>query len=485
MIPKIVKRNPEFVGRDFELGLLSEIAQTGEASMAIVYGRRRVGKTELLEQAYRKRNILKFEGIEGQPQKFQMNSTLKQLAEYAGDPMIARLSLNTWTDIFQLIGKHVSKGTWTVYLEEVQWLAGYKSQLVTELKYVWDNQLRHNRRLILVLCGSSPSFMINKVIRSKALYNRSQHEVPLQEFNLLEARAFLGKRRSDSEIVDAYLSVGGIPEYLKYLNTQSSVFLSLCKNSFTRGGFFSNEYQRIFTSSLASNKNYQKVIAFLSKRRFATRDEILGHVKERSGGGMSELLADLELCGFVSKYTPFNLETNSLLARYCISDPYLQFYFKFIAPIHSRIQNGDFNKTPLLAIKNDAFRKWLGFSFERMCRKNHHLIAKILGFESVQYKVGAFFSRASAKSDPGFQMDLVFDRNDKVYTICEIKYLQSKVTKKVISEFEAKLEQFTGNSRYSIQKVLIAPEGAETGLRNSGYFDRIITLKDLLNPIYW
>ncbi len=191
------------------------------------------------------------------------------------------------------------------------------------------------------------------------------------------------------------------------------------------------------------------------------------------------MLKDLELCGFIQEYTPFNLRSNSLLARYHISDQYLQFYFKFIHPIQSQIENSDFNREPTRAIHNDSYIKWLGYSFERMCRKKHKLIARILGFEAVEYTYGAYFSRYTQKNNPEFQIDLVFQRKDKVLTVCEIKYLQSPVTANIINEFEKKLDLFPWREKNTIQKVLISGAGATKDLISRSYFDRIITLNDL------
>ena len=354
----------------------------------------------------------------------------------------------------------------------------YKEKFISEFKYFWDNYYRHNKKLIIILCGSSPSFMINHVLHSKALYNRSTYEFLLKEFSLTETQQFL-KKRSEREVMDAYLSVGGIPEYLKWVNKESSVFLSLCKNSFTCGSFFSHEYKRIFTSSMAVNKNYKKIVEFLSKQNYSNRNQILTHLKLKSGGTLSSLLLDLELCGLIQKYTPYNLANNSLLARYCINDSYLQFYFKFIKPIELIIEEGVYNIDPIQAIKTDTYFKWLGYAFERMSRKNHKLFAKILGFESVNYKYGTYFSRATNSKQPGYQIDLIYERDDSVYTICEIKYQQSKTTVQVIEEFEKKLNLFKKPQKKTIHKVLITASGAEETLIKSGYFDRIITLKDI------
>lgn len=481
MKTKIIPINQNFVGRQAEQQRLETAKAANQASIIVVYGRRRVGKTELLEQFFRERNILKFEGIEGLPVKQQMDRVLYQLAEYTGNSVIRRLKPDHWTELFDLIADYVEQGCWTLYFEEVQWLANYTDSFITELKYVWDNRLRYNNQLIVILCGSSPSYIIRHVLNSKALYNRAEYELPIKEFSLKETKIFL-KNRSLREIMDAYLTVGGIPEYLRWVNQDSSIFLGLCKNTFTTGGFFCHEYARVFTSSLSENKYYKKIIEYLSGRHHATRNEILRYLKIESGGELSTLLVDLEQCGFIQKYTPFNQKKTSTLVRYCVSDAYLQFYFKFVLPNLQDIEGGRYDADPTRAIASDAYQKWLGFAFERFCRKQHALIAKLLGFEAVSYQAGAFFNRATQKDTPGFQLDLVFDRADKVYTVCEIKYLNMPVPRSVITAFERKLALFQNPRGQTLHKVLITAEGAEKSLEHSGYFDRILTLKDLFAP---
>lgn len=472
-----VRLKKPFFGRNFELKMLAKIGSSKEANILIIYGRRRVGKTELIEHAYSKRKLLKFEGIEGKDSSYQQKVVMQQLAEYTGQPLLREVKVENWIDVFRQIHNYTSKGTWTIYFEEVQWLADYKPDFISELKFAWDNYFRHNPNIVVVLCGSATSFMINNVVRSKALYNRSQYEVHLKEFSLSETKMFFPKN-SIKEVMDGYLLVGGIPEYLKRLKSSSSIFLSLCEHSFKADSFFSKEYERIFISNLASNKNYRTVIEFLSKRKFATREEILHALGVKSGGRITELLDDLILCGFIESYVPYYSTQDSKLIRYSIRDAYLQYYYKFIKPIERDIQLGIYNDNPIKGINEDALSKWLGFSFERFCRSNHHLIAQILEFSSVRYRTGAFFNRATIESNPGYQIDQVFDRDDQVIVLCEIKYLNRKVPLKVIQDFEKKLELFGDTDKKTIQKVLITAFGAEQSVINRGYFDRIITLRD-------
>lgn len=484
MNPLSIKVKANFIGRTRELAQLKKIATAKEASIIIMYGRRRIGKTELLEQAFRARNILKFEGIEGLPEKAQLINVISQLAMYTGNALLAKTVVDSWSEFLQLLAGYTKQGVWTIYLEEVQWLANYNNTLIAELKYVWDNFFRLNPDLILILCGSAPSFILDHVIHSKALYNRSQHEFHLKEFTLEESKQFL-KNRSNKEIIDAYLTVGGVPEYLKRANSESSVFLSLCKNSFSSEGFFAREYERIFTSSLSSNKYYKSIIEALSQQRFASRKELAEKFNITSGGTLSSLLLDLEKSGFIASYSPLNAKENTLLTRYAIEDNYLQFYFKFIKPIQKNIAQGSYNQQPNTALMVDSYVKWLGFSFERFCRKYHYIIAQILNFSGIRYQAGAFFNRATEKEQAGYQLDLVFDRADHVYTLCEIKYLQSKVGTSVISEFEKKLSLFPNPKNKTIHKVLICSEGADEALLKRAYFDEIITCAQLFEAKNW
>ena len=201
------------------------------------------------------------------------------------------------------------------------------------------------------------------------------------------------------------------------------------------------------------------------------------HIK--GGGTLTSVLNDLELCGFIEKYLPYQVGSKSNLVRYCIADSYLRFYFKFIAPLSERIQQGDFNRAPFHALNKESYQTWLGLSFERFCRKNSQMIATIIGFSAVRYKSGTFFNRTTNKEHPGYQIDLIFDRADHVLTVCEIKYTIGKTGVEVVEEFEKKLQMLSDVSGKTIEKVLISASGASEGLLQLGYFDRIITLEDI------
>ncbi len=489
LIPYKVLENRSFQGRKAEIRLLEEAASSGKPSLVAVYGRRRVGKTELIEQSLRTRNLLKFEGLEGGDEKRQMEQALYQLARYAGDSHIEKLRFTRWLELFDFLGRFVEHGVWTLYFEEVQWLASYKDDLVSDLKHAWDNTFRRNPRIMVVLCGSAPSFMVAKVLRSHSLYGRVAKEIHLKPFTLDVTAGFLGPNRSPFDVLEAQLALGGIPEYLKLARDESSTYLSLSKSSFVPNAYFLNECDRIFVSSLAENTHYRRIVEHLAARRSATRQEIADRCRLKPGGTLSALLDDLEMCGFIEGVVPYDRGPRSKIVRYQIADPYLQFYYRFIAPERRAIDTGTFQDNPTAALPLHEYHQWLGYAFERWCRSEHHRIASLLGFGGVRYRSGAWIERTrptrggrgSRKEEAGgFQFDLVFDRADRVLTVCEIKHTSAPVGTQAAKEFARRVEALDVPKRTTVQRVLVSPAGAEPEVERGGYFDRVLNLDDLM-----
>lgn len=445
-----------------------------------MYGRRRVGKTELIEQTLRKRNLLKFEGIEGQSEPLQKRQFLAALAKYSGNSAFTKVDPNiSWFEVFEFLADHVKRGIWTVYLEELQWMADYKPDLIAQLKPIWDNHLRKNPKLLLVLCGSSPSFFTTHVLRSKAFYNRALYELKVDEFPVRNAASFQ-RATSTKELFNRYLTVGGIPQYLKLLSAESSAYLGFCRNAFMPNGFFATEFDRILVSNFANSSLFRQILEFIGERRFVRRDEILRHLKAKSSGGISERLTELEQCGFVRSYAPLEAKPHPRSKRYEIADGYLRAYFRTIRPQLAEIQRGDFAKNPAKPLPLSEYTKMLGHAFEFFCRKHSETIANVLGFSAVAYKSGAQYMRGKDKMHASFQIDLLFQRADRVWTVCEIKYQDAPVDRSIVSEFDAKLRKLVVPRGVAIHKVLISASGVNRTLVHEPYFDRVLGLDELL-----
>jgi AAA+ ATPase superfamily predicted ATPase len=296
------------------------------------------------------------------------------------------------------------------------------------------------------------------------------------ELSLRESAQLLGEDKSQEEILDAYLAVGGIPEYLKYLRQKSSVYLSLCDQCFRRGGFFVDEAERIFVSSLARNQNYLAIIEYIAKVKAATKKEIHAALKLSSGGVTTSMFNDLLQCGFIGAYDCLKMGDVGRNSRYYIKDNYLQLYYRFIRPQLRQISNGDFKTNPTRALDLAQYRQWLGYSFERLCLKLAFPLAKVLGFESVKFSYGPYYHKQGG--DKSAQIDLLYKRADRVYTVCEIKYLSTPPSSTIIADCERKIAALLPKGA-SVQRVLISPNSADASVINSGYFDKIVTLGEI------
>lgn len=464
-----------FINRADELQRLAVLSDRPGAKIVVMYGRRRVGKTALLERAFANRGLLKFEGLEGISAEAQRKEFLRQLLVVRKEPLLANLPTDSWSKLLEQVTPLLARGKKrTLYLEEFQWLASYDSELLSALKYFWDNEWATNPNFMLVLCGSAPSFMVHHVLRSRALYNRSEIDFAVMPFDLTATRSLLGPRTSLYEAMDALLAVGGIPPYLTRLTSRGSVYTSLVHESFLPGAYFASEYDRIFTSTFGKRREYRAIVEILSKGSHLDRQQIASKLGRQAGGSLSLLLDDLELSGFITSYNPVGKDRSSKLKRYVVIDPYVRLYNRAIKPVLRKIHEGAFRNNPALALPMSRYRTLLGFAFERWVLANQHRLAEILQFAGIEYASGPYFDRSA----PGVQVDLVFERGDRVTTLVEVKYSDRPVGVEILPECETKAAIYPLGRR-SLQRVLVSAAGANEALQRSGYFDRIIDLKQL------
>ena len=489
----VIPKNPHFVGRQDEIARLKEITSRHQASFIVVYGRRRVGKTELVEQFFRGEMVFKFEGLELEEnktfeslQKIQINNCLKRLSDYLENPLLQKIICSSWTEFFELLNEVACHKNIVLYFEEIQWLASYQSHFFAELKPFWDDFWRHNKKFKLVICGSSTSFIVDQLLSSKAIYARVQEEFHLKEFDITETKAFL-KNKGNKEVMLAQLAVGGISEYLNRLKGAGTVLSNLCKHSFIPSSFFSLEKDKIFVSSLSRNKYYKKIIEFLAKKKFADALEITKSIKgnARGGGSITLILEDLKRAGFIKKYNPIHKEERSKLVRYCLQDEYLQFYYKFIQPKLKKIEGKVFVKDPIKALNKKSFEIVMGFNFERWCQKNAHLFARILGFSGMEYEAGPFFDKKTQKEKNGVQIDLMYIIKGSKIVICEIKYFNGLVGNSVCKSIQEKIRLFQESQpkykNYTYEAILITTEGVKDRAIIETVFDRVVTFDDIFS----
>jgi AAA+ ATPase superfamily predicted ATPase len=466
-----------FIGRKTELERLSRFASTVKPSIAVIYGRRRIGKSLLIQQSLQGKEPLFFEALEERPKRDQINHFMFQLQRLTGRSLGKP---RHWKDALLELYEAIENNPKPIVFDEFQWMANYRHELVSELKFVWERHFSTLRGQKLILCGSIASFMVEKVFNSSALYGRIDTEIELAAFKLPETRQMLPEKGID-EVLEAHMLTGGVPKYLELLRDYPSVQLAMQDLAFQPNGYFTTEYQRIFVSHFGKNADFEAIVRVLAAHPLGLlREELARKAKISLGGQLSALLRDLESAGFLSADTPFHRGAESRHIKYFLQDAYLRLYFAFIRPNLKTIRSSHGVNFPAVIYRSGAFQAWLGRSFEYLCLQHSREIARIVGFSAVDFTVGPYFA-PSRKNRPGVQVDLVFDRADNVLTVCEMKYSRRTVGIEVIAEMERKIELLQPASKgKTIQTVLIVRDTPSQDLIDRGYFYRVIQATDLI-----
>jgi len=470
-----------FVGREQELALLREPNWRDQAQLIVVYGRRRVGKTALVEEAYQDSTLWKFDGLEGVGGHGQLGHFADQLGEY--EPSIrsgAGPKLQSWAEALDLLVKIIrgrKDQQIVLFFDEFQWMAAMRAPLVALFKSYWDNHFSKNPGLRVVLCGSVSSFMVKKVIRSKALYGRVSTEINLLPLSLKDTRLFFGERRTDQEILEIAICLGTIPQYLKELNPRLSLVQNLNEYAFRPNGFFFGEFQRLFISHFGRNRTYERILGLLSTGPRSAQD-LAKACRTSTGGTFTNQLSDLALAGFIEKFVPLDKGPRSRHVRYRILDDYLHFYFRFIRDRRQEVYTGRLD--PARFFPSPRYGQWRGHAFERLCRRHSHGIADALRFSGIEYRAGSLFE-PGRRGHGGYQIDLLFKRADRVLTICELKYVDRLEAGPLIDRFE-RMCSYAGRRfpRHGIQRVLISGKEIPVPQRVSRHFDRVLFATDTL-----
>lgn len=475
---ELVGLDISFVGRENEIAKLQTVLNSPHPSIAVVLGRRRIGKSLLIENAIANKRAIVIEGVENRPKKEQIATVLFQLGIHFGKKI--EIKNSSWLEVFQVLSIELEISPCPVILDEFQWMANYRSEIVSDLKLAWDKYLSKISGVSLILCGSIASFMIDKVIRSGALYGRIDQQINLKPFTLRETGLLL-KGKGAIEVLEAHLFTGGVPKYLQLLADNPSVRLRLKDLAFSENGYFVYEYDRIFSSHFGRNPEFERIVNVLAQYPYGLcRSQIEINATIAKGGGLSQHLNDLEAAGFISSQTPFTSTSGSRQIKYFLHDAFMRFYFAFIKMNLKDIKAG-INPARFGQIwSTPAFFVWQGRAFEHLCLQHADKIALILGFSGIVYTCGPYF-KAGSREATGVQIDLVFDRSDHVLTLCEMKYSTAPAGLALIAETEKKANILRAAfPRRTVQPVLISNIKPSADLLSAGYFVRIVIAEELM-----
>lgn len=474
--------NTTIIGRDTELTILKELQANNRSDLLAIYGRRRVGKTYLVKTFFR--NLIEFEcsgAIDSTTQQ-QLENFAVQIKKHFGAR--TKINISTWPEAFRLLesclNRRKSKRKKIIFFDELPWLDTHKSGFLPAFSYWWNMYAESRQDLLVIICGSSASWMIHKIVNHKgSLHNRITQRIRLLPFTLKETEAYFQYKKvklTQYQVAELYMVFGGVPQYLNAVQPGKSVAQTINKACFTKDGLLANELQNLYHSLFTNPEKHVHVVNALSKKlKGLTRNEIVKTSgKINSGGGISKVLDELVESGFVEKIIPFEKKIKDTVYR--LSDEFTMFSLKF--------QNSQIKGTNAWqqVSASNAFQNWCGYAFEGICIKHIIAIKRKLGIGGV-YTEQSSWRLQGSKNRKGAQIDLLIDRKDGCINLCEMKFSKNEfeINKSYAASLEEKKKVLSSNTktRKAIFTTMITTFGVVNNQYKVQQVDSEIVLADL------
>lgn len=470
------------IGRDYEFSLLERCMQSKESEFVVVYGRRRVGKTFLVNQFFKNKYNFKLTGIYDKPTAVQLERFASEMEEYSGEPCDVP---SDWFKAFDLLKKHLkqaSKKKKVVFIDEMPWLDTEDSDFVAALEQFWNGWAAAEGNIVLIACGSATSWMTDKLLANKGgLFNRCSLRIFVRPFTLKETEEYLqshGIEWTRYDIAECYMIMGGIPFYLKQLNPKLTYTQNIDNIFFKEKGLLWDEFYHLFSTLFKQPENHAVVMEALSKKRMGlTRNEIIEATKLHDNGNLKTILNNLITNEFIRPYNYYGKKKQDTI--YQLTDFYCMFYFSYIKDNYGRDPHYWTN-----SLDAPSRRSWAGYSFELLCLNHLEQMKKAIGIAAVQSDISAWFHKSAENGEKtrGAQIDLLIDRRDRVINVCEMKFSINEFTidKDYDASLRNKIETFREDSK--TKKALQLTMITTYGIKRNMYSNRVqseVVLDDL------
>ncbi len=430
------------VGRKHETELLHEALQSNKSELIAIYGRRRVGKTYLVREYLERNIIFEVTGLHKGSMADQIENFTREISK-----RFKRKKLSApagWLETFSLLENYLnslrSSRKKVVFIDEFPWIATARSKFLMAFENFWNHYCSRRKDLVVIICGSAASYMIQQIIRNKGgLHNRVTQKIGLLPFTLHETRLFLKSRNikyTPYDVLQVYMIMGGVPHYLEKLRRGKSVAQNIDRLCFEKDGILKDEFNELYSSLFEDSGKHLSIIeALAASNKGITRQELIKKSGIPSGGDFSLKLEELKESGFISEYSYYG--NKKQLSLYRLSDEYSRFYLKFIR----NNKTGGAGTWQRLH-KTQSYASWSGFSFETVCLKHIYQVKRGL-------RIDAIFSTNSSWFNKNAQVDLLIDRDDNVMNICEMKFYNAPfvIDKKYYQNLKNKIAELQQETR--------------------------------------
>lgn len=460
------------VGRNKEQRTLREAYNSKYSQFVAVYGRRRIGKTFLVRETFGYSFTFQHAGAANETMKGQLELFRTSLIDFGNRDCPC---LKSWHEAFnqlKILVQSSKSGKKVIFLDEAAWMDTPKSNFLSALEHFWNSWASNRKDVLLIICASATSWIINKVFKNRGgLHNRITVKIPLASFSLAECELYakeLGLRLSRYQILNLYMVMGGVALYWSLLDKRYSSVQNIDQIFFNRDAKLNGEFNDLYNSLFKYPEPYKEIVMALGKHLGGlSRQELLEYTKQADNGVFTERLEELEECGFITKMRSFPKQKKETLYKLC--DNYTIFYFKYIK------SNAGTDRYWEKNFKSHSAVSWSGFAFERVCLQHIEQIKKAIGIAAVSTAEYAWrYIPPKGETDvKGAQIDLLIDRDDNVFNMCEIKWSSGEfeIGKEEDKDLRDKTETFIRETK--TKKAVHVTMITTYGVKHNMYYDSI------------
>ncbi len=429
-----------FLGRRAELEALDKIYRAEGSGFVPIYGRRRVGKSELILQFMQGKPGIYHLGKQG-PAELQVKEFLQAAAQVMQEPLLQHLPGDSWKTALQtVVARWTRNRKLILALDEFQWTASASPELPSVLQECWDRHWKKTGKVLLILCGSYIGFMEREVLgKGSPLFGRRTGQILLKPFSYLEAAEF-HPHYSRTDRAKTYFLCGGIPLYLRAFDDRQSVEKNLVDNLLSEFAPLAREPDFLLREELREVENYYAVLLAVASGHTSHRQ-----IAQQSGleeRALHYYLHQLLELGYLTKRYPVSGRPAAARhVRYAVGDPLLRFWFRFVYPNTSLL-------APLGGMRVFTTRirpeldSYFGSCFESMCREALPVLYAREGITAA-FDVGEYWDKTT-------QIDVVGVRADGWTDLGECRWGKVPSARGIAAELEGKVSRYPNPHNASI-----------------------------------
>lgn len=470
-----------FFGRSSELTMLRELLGKRTASLVVLRGRRRIGKSRLAEEYGRAFEHTVFlaglppePGVGAKEQRQHVANRLGQTFDAPPPPA------KDWDQLLAFLAKKTAKGRTLVVLDEITWMGRGDPTFLGKLKTAWDLDFKANPELVMVLSGSVSGWIERNILSSTGFLGRVSLELELGELPLPVCAAFWGEQSANVSAHEKlrFLAVsGGVPRYLEEMLPTATAEANIRRLCFRPQGLLFHEFDRLFSDLFAARAKHHKALIEHLVDGSALREVLLANAALGTGGTASEYLDELVQAGFVTRDHTWNLKTaqQGKPSRYRLKDNYLRFYLKYVLPNRHAIMAGDYAGP-------SAWPSIVGLQMENLMLGNRRRLHRALAIESDEIVAAGPYFQPTTKRRRGCQIDYMIQTRHGTLYLCEAKFGRREIGFGVVDEVRERLKRLQAPKHLSFRPVLIHASGVAESVVEERFFANIIDFTTFLQP---